>query len=110
MQKLAQSQINTRQRLLEIMNQYAGIYKGKYPIVKGQSIKNSIKLSASTLKLTPKQTYMLKVTVRGNSNRVTWRSSNSAVASVSSRGKVTAKKRGTSTITATANGVSARCC
>lgn len=109
MQKLAQSQITTRQRLLEIMNQYAGIYKGKYPIVKGQSIKNSIKLSASTLKLTPKQTYMLKVTVRGNSNRVTWRSSNSAVASVSSRGKVTAKKSGTSTITATANGVSARC-
>lgn len=109
MQKLAQSQITTRQRLLEIMNQYAGIYKGKYPIVKGQSIKNSIKLSVSTLKLTPKQTYMLKVTVRGNSNRVTWRSSNSAVASVSSRGKVTAKKSGTSTITATANGVSARC-
>lgn len=37
MQKLAQSQINTRQRLLEIMNQYAGIYKGKYPIVKKQT-------------------------------------------------------------------------
>ena len=51
------------------------------------------------------KTYQLNSTVIGRSNSVKWTSSDNKIASVS-KGKVTAKKAGTATITATANGVS----
>ena len=51
------------------------------------------------------KTYQLNSSVTGRSNSVKWTSSDNKVASVS-KGKVTAKKAGTATITATANGVS----
>lgn len=56
------------------------------------------KLSKTTLSLTVKQTSTLKVT--GTKRTVKWSSSNKNVATVSSKGKVTAKKAGTATITA----------
>ena len=40
---------------------------------------------------------------------ITWQSSNSSVASVNAAGNITAKKAGNATITAVANGLSARC-
>ncbi|MCM1145160.1 MAG: Ig-like domain-containing protein [Blautia sp.] len=51
------------------------------------------------------KTYTLSASVVGKKNTVTWKSSDTRVASVS-KGKVTAKKEGTAVITATANGVS----
>ena len=71
----------------------------------------SIKLNKTsvTLSLPGTTTAQLKATVTGASKKVTWKSSNTSVATVSTSGKVTAKKAGTAVITATANGKSARC-
>lgn len=51
------------------------------------------------------KTYQLNSTVTGRNSSVKWTSSDNKVASIS-KGKVTAKKAGAATITATANGVS----
>lgn len=71
----------------------------------------SIKLNKTsvTLSLPGTTTAQLKATVTGASKKVTWKSSNTSVATVSTSGKVTAKKAGTAIITATANGKSAKC-
>ncbi len=53
-------------------------------------------------------TVQLKAVVVGNSRIVTWKSLNPRIATVKN-GKVTAKKAGKATITATANGVTAKC-
>lgn len=73
--------------------------------------KPSIKLNKSkaTLYTTGSKTIVLKATVTGPSNKVKWKSSNKKVASVTSKGKVTARSVGKATITAKANGVSAKC-
>lgn len=64
-----------------------------------------IKLNASTAKLTKdgqtKTLTVKSVTPSKAFAEVTWKSSNTAVATVSSKGKVTAKTNGTTTITAT---------
>ena len=54
------------------------------------------------------RTVTLKANVAGPNSEVSWESSNNKVATVSSKGVVTAKKAGKVTITATANGVSAK--
>jgi len=61
----------------------------------------SIKLNAKTKTLKVKQTYQLKTTLsKGSASyQKTYTSSNSKVASVSSSGKITAKKKGKATIT-----------
>lgn len=71
----------------------------------------SIKLNKSndTLNLTDKKSVQLTASVQGASQKVTWKSSNKKVATVNAKGKVTAKKTGTVTITARANGVAASC-
>lgn len=71
----------------------------------------SIKLNKTsvTLSIPGTTTAQLKATVTGVSKKVTWKSSNTSVATVSTSGKVTAKKAGTAIITATANGKSAKC-
>ncbi|MCC8066064.1 MAG: Ig-like domain-containing protein [Clostridiales bacterium] len=74
------------------------------------TVKNpSIKLDQSTAEIAVGDTLSLKATVEGTDNTVTWKSSNKSVATVSSSGKVSGIKKGTATITATANGVSASC-
>lgn len=70
---------------------------------------NSIKLNKSSLSLNVGQSSSLNATVEGKANKVTWKSNNKFVATVSSSGKVTAKRKGTATITATANGKTAKC-
>lgn len=72
-------------------------------------VKPSIKLNRTSLTLTKGKTYTLKTTVTGTNKTVTWSSSNSSVASVDKNGKVTAKTKGTATITAKVDGVSASC-
>ena len=64
-----------------------------------------ITLNKSSLSITRGKTYQLKATVApttANNKAVAWKSSNVKVAAVSSTGKVTAKGKGTATITCTA--------
>ncbi len=63
----------------------------------------SVSVAASTIGVG--ETTTVNAAISGDSQNVTWATSNAAVATVSS-GKVTAKKAGTVTITATANGIS----
>ena len=72
-------------------------------------VKTSVKLDRTSLTLTKGKTYTLKTTVTGTNKTVSWSSSNSSVASVDKNGKVTAKTKGTATITAKVDGVSASC-
>lgn len=58
----------------------------------------TIKISRTSLSLEQGKAYRLKVT--GTNKKVTWKSSNSQVATVGSKGKVTAKKAGMTSITA----------
>lgn len=71
--------------------------------------KASIQLSRSQSTIYKGKYITLKATVTGASKKVTWKSSNSRVASVSSTGKVTAKSAGKAVISATANGKTAKC-
>ena len=65
------------------------------------------KLSRTSVSLNTNKTYQLKVTE--TTLKAKWTSSNKAVATVSSKGKVTAKGAGTATVTATINGVKYNC-
>lgn len=58
----------------------------------------AVKISAQSMVLIKGQSRILKVT--GTKNNVEWSSSKKSVATVNSKGKVTAKKKGTATITA----------
>ena len=74
---------------------------------------DKIKLNRKTKTLGVQETYTLKSTLvpkYAKTSKITWSSSNKKVASVNSRGKITAKKTGTATITVrTANGKTAEC-
>lgn len=59
----------------------------------------AVKISKKTVTLDRGKSTSLKIT--GTKSKVTWKSSNKKVASVSSKGKVTAKSAGTAVITAT---------
>lgn len=61
----------------------------------------TVKISDDSLLLQVGKSETLKVT--GTKNKVTWTSSKKSVATVNKSGKVTAKKEGTATITATVN-------
>lgn len=67
----------------------------------------TIKLSKTGVSLRKGNSYTL--TLRNSQDEVTWKSSKSAVASVDANGKITAKKKGTATITATSAGVKYKC-
>ena len=73
--------------------------------------KTSIKLNKSKaiIYTSGNRTVQLKATVKGASKKVTWKSSNKKVATVSPKGRVTAKKTGVVVITAKANGKIAKC-
>ena len=72
-----------------------------------------VKLNVSSVKLDVNATRKLKAAVKGTSAKKKWSSSNPSVASVSSSGKIKAKKAGTATITVSVKGkhgkVSAKC-
>ena len=71
--------------------------------------KPTIKLGKENLTLYEKESQVLSTVVKGKDDNVTFKSSDASVATVSESGKVTAKKKGTTTITASANGVDATC-
>lgn len=72
-------------------------------------LKPSIKLNITKATLNVGKSITLKATVKGANQNVTWSSSKKSVATVSSSGKVIAKKAGKVTITAKANGKKAKC-
>lgn len=75
-----------------------------------QTVVPSIKLSKTALGIEVGKNATLKATVVPANATVTWKSDNTKVATVNSSGKVTAKKTGTATITATgSNGKKATC-
>ncbi len=55
------------------------------------------------------KTLTLKATLKNSTSAVTWKSSNTKIATVDSKGKITSKMAGKVTITATAAGKSAKC-
>ena len=64
----------------------------------------SLKLSKTTLSMNTGKTYTLKATIAptdASNKKLTWKSSDTKVATVDSNGKITAKGNGTATITAT---------
>lgn len=71
------------------------------------------KLNKTKATLKPGESFNLKVTLKPKKvtdKSITWKSSNKKVATVDKNGKVTAKKKGTCTITAvTSNGKKAKC-
>ena len=71
-------------------------------------VKASIKLNTKKISLEIGKTTTLTATVTGKSQKVTWKSSNKKIATVSG-GVVTTKKAGKVTITAKANGKTAKC-
>jgi GH25 family lysozyme M1 (1,4-beta-N-acetylmuramidase)/fibronectin type 3 domain-containing protein len=76
---------------------------------KGGSNAPSISLNKSSVSTAFQNTVTLKATKNNVSGSVTWSSSRPTVASVSSSGKVTPKKVGTTVITAKVGSVSASC-
>lgn len=67
----------------------------------------AVKLNASSVNLCVGDTYQLEVT--GTTKKVTWKSSKTSVAKVSSKGLVTAKGKGSATITATVSKKDYKC-
>lgn len=65
------------------------------------------RLNETSLKMTRKRTYQLKL--KGAQGKVRWKSSNSSVVSVSENGRIKAKKAGTCVITAKCAGKKYRC-
>ena len=79
------------------------------PQLSVQSAKSKLKLNKSSVTITVGKTVTLKATVTGKKGTVKWSSSKKSVATVSSKGVVTGKKKGTATITAKVNGVKKTC-
>lgn len=82
----------------------------------GEIVKCTVTVKAPTIKLNKKSAAVavgkklqLKATVGGASNQPKWKSSNTKCASVNNSGVITAKKTGKITISATANGKTAKC-
>ena len=73
------------------------------------TVKPRITLNKTTATIYTGEKLQLKAIVKGSNSSVTWKSSNSSVASVSSQGVVKAKKAGKVTVSASVDGVSAKC-
>ncbi len=76
-------------------------------IIPVSSTQAAVRLNATKKTLNVGQTTTLKV--KGTSKKVKWSSSNKGIASVTQKGKVTAKNAGTATITAKVSGKSLKC-
>ena len=68
------------------------------------SISEASSISINKTKYTLHKGSSFKLKISGTSKKVKWSSSNKKIATVNSNGKVTAKKKGTCTITAKVNG------
>jgi len=70
-------------------------------------VKPPIKISKTSITLEEGQTH--KLSISGTTKTVTWSSSNKSIATVSSKGTITAKTKGSVTITASVNGKKYTC-
>lgn len=91
-----------------LADSFGEMYQGSESVCK-ITVTPSIKLNKSSLTLYKETTGQLKATVKGSSKKPSWKSSDKSVATVSSKGKINAKKAGTVTITAAVSGVKASC-
>ena len=82
---------------------------GCHAICQVTVLKPTIALNEKSIQLYKDCTRTLKATVKGASSKVTWASNDNSIATVNSEGMITAKKAGTCSVTATANGRSATC-
>lgn len=73
------------------------------------SAKSEVIMEKSKVSVAVGKSVQLRAIARGKSPKITWKSSDKKIATVSSSGKVKGKKTGKVTITAKANGVSAKC-
>lgn len=71
--------------------------------------KVSLNRTSTVLYTSGKKTVILKADIRGASNKINWSSSDKRIAKVDKKGKVTAVRKGTAYITATANKVKKTC-
>lgn len=69
--------------------------------------KKKVKINKTSIVLIVKQT--AKLQLKNTKNKITWSSSDSSIASVNNKGKVTAKKKGKTTITADAGTNKKKC-
>lgn len=93
---------------VDIKDNYGTVERAEIPYeVKKPTV--GIKLNKSLLILNKGKSAILKATVTGTSSKVIWKSSNTSVATVTSKGKVIGKRFGTCTITAIVNGKKATC-
>lgn len=76
---------------------------------KKTTVKPKIKLNQSSATVYVRKSIQLKASVTGKSKTVKWTTSNKSIATVNKNGKITGKKAGKVTITASANGVKATC-
>ncbi|WP_310604814.1 Ig-like domain-containing protein [Anaerosporobacter sp.] len=76
-------------------------------LVPNITVQAAVKINKTSLSLNVGSSSQLKIT--GTTKKVTWSSSKTSVASVSSKGKVTAKKEGTATISAKVSGKTYKC-
>lgn len=101
--------LNVWKKAIEKDSNFAGINWKKSS--GNPTITPCIDLNKSALELDLKKTYTLKVSKSSNlkNEQVTWSTSNKSVATISSKGKVTAKNTGIATITAKCGGAVAKC-
>ena len=69
----------------------------------------SLTLNKSSIQLVCGKKDTLKATLKGSSSKLSWKSSDTSVATVDGSGKISAKKAGTVTITCSAAGKTANC-
>ena len=74
-----------------------------------RAVKTKLKLNRTSASILIDEKITLKATVTGKKGTVKWSSSKKSVVTVSSKGVVTGKKKGTATITAKVNGVKKTC-
>lgn len=80
--------------------------------IDGESFKYKVRVLNPFLSSKSEKIYLgstCRLTVRGGSGKIKWKSSDKKVATVSSKGVVTAKKVGKATITAVRNGIKMQC-
>lgn len=92
----------------EVSRGTAQIFK-ENPQLSVQSVKTKLKLNKTSATILVDGKITLRATVTGKKGTVKWSSSKKAVATVSAKGVVTGKKKGTATITAKVNGIKKTC-